>query len=75
MGFLRVSEGKVLYFTENTPSHGQSKIALQGAGNRPGGTLGITLFSLGSMVSRVCQCMPPGASILNSSRQEQCFPG
>ena len=51
-------------------SPGQSKIALQGAANRPRGALGRTLFSMDSMVSRDSRCMPLGALIPFSNCQE-----
>ena len=62
------------YFTENTPSAGQSKIALQGAVTDPEDPSRITLFSWFPVVSSVLRCMPPGASIPSRSCQEQCFP-
>ena len=71
LGFLRVSGGKVPYFTESRVLRTKDKIALQGAGNRPRGVLRITLFSVFSSVLRVSRCMPPGASFPSRSCQER----
>ena len=52
---------------------GQSKIALQGAGFRPEGTLRITLFYTVSRILRVSLCMPLRAVFQCGSCQEAVY--
>ena len=61
----------MLFFHGKQWFSGQDKIALQGAGIAPEGTLGTTLFSLFSRILRVSPCMPLSASIPFSYCQER----